>query len=137
MKNELAFQTKIVEILNGMGAHAFKCSNRFKAGVLDIHYTRPLWGSAFIECKFDRRVKNDVIAVKATPKQQQFSRKERAAGGKVIGLCYVQHADDRHKFALLLFDPADPAPTVIRNFAWRVGVPTTLGWRELLLECGL
>ena len=61
MKNELAFQTKLVDAINDkMGGHAFKAANRFKAGVLDIHFTcfNPALGVArtgFIECKFERR----------------------------------------------------------------------------------
>lgn len=104
MKNELVCQTKCVEVIEAFGGHAFKSNNRFKAGILDVHYT--LNGvSGFIEWKFDRYLKEGMIEVHATPKQQQFARRERDAGGLVIGLYFLQHKKERNWWAIVEFDP--------------------------------
>lgn len=118
MRNELAFQTKLVNVLNDMGGHAFKCNNRFKAGVLDLHLTLNK-KSEFIECKFERCVKG-VVTVEATPKQKQFARRELAAGGRVRGLVFVQHAKERNTWALLEFSVVGDKQRI--SFNWRKGV---------------
>lgn len=110
MRNELAFQTKLVNTVDDMGGHAFKSNNRFKAGILDIHVTKRRneggvmkpW-SAFIECKFERRA-SLVFKLAATPKQQQFARDEIKAGGTCIGLCWVQHSKDKRLWKIVQFD---------------------------------
>lgn len=120
MKNELAFQTKLVNTLNDMGAHAFKSNNRFKAGILDIHYTRmrptiPISStfSAFVECKFVRQATLAKIVCGPTPKQRQFAEKETAAGGVCIGLCWVQHSKNRRLWVIVRFDPCGPTRQTI------------------------
>lgn len=141
MRNELAFQTKIVNTLNDMGGHAFKCNNRFKAGILDIHCTldrgKPIGGTArevgsfFLECKFDRRVTLKGLSVAATPKQQQFALAEKNAGGVVHGLYFIQHAKERNQWQLLYFDPCLKDNLYSEYMEWRTGVPK---WSAELLR---
>lgn len=128
MRNELAFQTKIVSCFEARGGHAFKCNNRFKAGILDIHYTIDMRENArrlnevrtgFIECKFQKRTTLKDIHVEATEKQKQFTRKERAAGGVVHGFCFIQHRQKRHLWQLLSFDPAADDNTYTAELTWR------------------
>lgn len=116
MKNELAFQTKIVNTIDDMGGHAFKSNNRFKAGIPDLHYTLRGGGvasSGFIECKFIRQTKLDKVVTGPTPKQRQFAEKETKAGGLCTGLCWVQHPRERRKWLIVKFDPAGPTKQTI------------------------
>lgn len=131
MRNELAFQTKIVNTLNDMGAHSFKSNNRFKAGILDIHFTwhraNAVYRSAFIECKFVRQTKLDKVVTGPTPKQRQFAEKETAAGGLCLGLCWVQHPKNRSQWLIVQFNSTGPTKQVLTcgddglGFKWNTG----------------
>lgn len=127
MRNELAVQTKCVETFNDMGGHAFKSNNRFKAGILDIHCTID-GRSFFLEWKFQRLSKDGKFKVRATPKQQQFAKKEFAAGGTVIGLLFIQSAKGRNQWAVQPFD-VKSAEYTTGQFTWHKGV---VQWQAVL-----
>lgn len=125
--SELAFQSELVKAINAAGGHAFKTSNRFLAGVPDIHFS---WNkskvkSAYIECKFQRFNRPfhgdaEAVRLKITPLQQDFIDKETKAGGHGACAACVVWEDC---YWVGFFDPLSGTTTIRKHETVRKGKP--------------
>lgn len=114
--NELALQSKIVNAYNISGGHAFKCSNRFLIGVVDLSQKSRAMPHAYNEVKLVLWPKQSAtVQVDMTEKQRSFLRKYRKAGGISIytifakaptgWMVHIGHELDLKKVPVVTFDP--------------------------------
>lgn len=89
--NELDLQKKIVDAYNLNGGFAFKCSNRFLIGVVDISQMSPGAPHCYNECKVVKHpVKSATVPLELTDKQRKFLRDYRKAGGVAIYTVFMK-----------------------------------------------
>lgn len=117
MLNELDLQTKIVDAVKDVGGHAFKCSNRFLIGVVDISMKIPGFPHAYNEVKLVKPwpKKSATVSLDTTPKQIKFLKEYRKAGGKAMytvfahdgkqWLWHIGHDLTVERIPCLMFEP--------------------------------
>lgn len=117
MLDELDLQKKICDAVEHVGGHAFKCSNRFLIGVVDISMKIPGYPHVYNEVKLVKPwpKKAATVSLDVTPKQNKFLKDYRNAGGKslytVFGhdgvrwLWHIGHDLTIERLPCLVFEP--------------------------------
>lgn len=83
MTTELKLQREVVEVVRGAGGFAFKMSNRFLIGVVDLFVKLPWFPAAIYEAKLTKlpaATRKTEVTLDATALQLKFLREARAAG---------------------------------------------------------
>lgn len=80
--SELSLQADCVRAVNAVGGHAFKASNRFLVGVVDIYFKLPGMPGVWVEVKKNPRpIKQEWVKLDVTVPQNRFLQAEIQAGG--------------------------------------------------------
>jgi hypothetical protein len=99
LRTELNVQTKLVDCVNDeLDGHAFKASNRFKLGILDLSVQLPGYAHCFIEVKYmrDGFIRRVEAPLHLTPHQARFIVDHVDAGGCAGWLMVVALGNDAY-----------------------------------------
>ncbi|KKN51106.1 hypothetical protein LCGC14_0626160 [marine sediment metagenome] len=109
-KKELDVQALLVKTVRDMGGFAYKLSNRFKVGVLDLLVQLPPYPTVLIEVKCPITPVHVAIPVALTAQQRRFMRDYQWAGG-YAGWLVVAQCTRGGRF--MMYTGTDPTVTVI------------------------
>lgn len=117
---EVDIQTELKDACVAAGGFAFKLSNRFTAGIVDLYLALPPHLPLWLEVKFEKQIpKSGIIPINPTPLQRRFIHNvNRHPMGRATSAVVCGDGPGRY---LIWVIPRDAAATVDK-----VTGPTTL-----------